>query len=117
MSCKVAVMWLATQHGFFSIVQKESDLYFIRARLRQDLENLKQLAELDDEIHEWPQADYRFRIMVDMESLLEIMVKMTTALDYPNFKGRIYEREEQSHKLGRYHRIWEMMADLQHTGG
>jgi hypothetical protein len=29
-------MWLATQHGFYSIVQKESDLYFVRARLRQD---------------------------------------------------------------------------------
>jgi hypothetical protein len=52
--------------------------------------------------------------MVDLESLLEVMVRMTTALDYPNFKGRIYEREEQSHKLGAYHRIWEMMSDLQH---
>jgi hypothetical protein len=107
-------MWLATQHGFYSIVQKESDLYFVRARLRQDLENLKELVGLDSEIHEWSQADYRFRIMVDLESLLEVMVRMTTALDYPNFKGRIYEREEQSHKLGAYHRIWEMMSDLQH---
>jgi len=70
-------MWLATQHGFFSIVQKESDLYFIRARLRQDLENLKQLAELDDEIHEWPQADYRFRIMVDMEGNLKGVIPGT----------------------------------------
>ena len=106
-------MWLATQHGFYSIVQKESDLYFIRARVRQDLENLKELVGLDSDIHEWPQADYRFRIMVDLESLLEVMVQMTTALDYPNFKGRIYEREEQSHKLGCYHRMWQIMVELQ----
>ena len=110
-------MWLATQHGFFSIVQKESDLYFIRARVRQDLENLVQLAGLEgeqSEIHEWPQADYRYRIFVDFETLLEVMVQLTARLDYPNFKGRIYEREDQAHKLGAYHRIWELMSDLQH---
>ena len=106
-------MWLATQHGFFSIVQKESDLYFIRARVRQDLLNLKELVGLNVEIHEWPQADYRYRIMTDLESLLEVMVKMSMALDYLNFKERIYEREEQSHKLGAYHGIWELMSDLQ----
>jgi hypothetical protein len=109
-------MWLATQHGFYSIVQPGSDLYFVRARLRQDLENLKELVGLDDEIYEWPQAAYRFRIMVDLETLLEIMVKMTTALDYSNFKGRIYEREEQSHKLGCYQRVWEIVGELQQDG-
>jgi hypothetical protein len=106
-------MWLATQHGFYSIVQKESDLYFVRARVRQDLENLKQLVDLDSEIQEWPDADYRYRIFVNLEDFLEIMVQMTTALDYPNFKGRIYEGEEQSHKLGAYHKVWELMAGLQ----
>ena len=107
-------MWLATQHGFYSIVRKKSDLYFVRARVRQDLENLMQLVEVDAEIHEWPQADYRYRIMVDLETLLEIMVHLSTSLDYPNFKGRIYEREEQSHKLRAYHKMWSVMADLQH---
>ena len=106
-------MWLATQHGFYSIVQKGTDLYFIRARRRQDLENLKELTGLDAEVHEWPLADYRYRIMVDLESLLEIMVMMTAALDYPNFKERIYEREEQSHKLKYYQQIWKLGADLQ----
>lgn len=109
----MSFMWLATQHGFFSIVQKESDLYFVRARLRGDLESLNELMGWEHEIHQWPQADYRFRIMVDLEGLLEMMVRMATALDYPNFKGRIYERESQSHKLGSYHRIWEIMSGLQ----
>jgi hypothetical protein len=69
---------------------------------------------LDCEIHQWAQADYRYRIMVDLEMLLEIVVHLATSLDYPNFKGRIYEREEQSHKLGAYHKVWSLMADLQH---
>jgi len=106
-------MWLATQHGFYSIVQKDHDLYFIRARVRKDLENLKALAQLDREVLEWPEADYRYRVKVDFEDLLEVLVQLCGALDYPNFKARVYEREDQADKLGRYHRFWEMMADLQ----
>lgn len=106
-------MWLATQHGFFSIVQKEADLYFIRARVRQDLLNLLELTELDLEIQEWDTADYRYRIFVDFDTLLEVMVQLTARLDYPNFKGRVYEQEDQADKLGAYHRIWETMAKLQ----
>ncbi|HKK18948.1 MAG TPA: hypothetical protein VJ952_09745 [Opitutales bacterium] len=106
-------MWLATQHGFYSIVRKEDDLFFIRARVRQDLLNLLELTELDQEIREWATADYRYRIFVDFDTLLEVMVQLTARLDYPNFKGRVYEREDQAHKLGAYHRIWETMAQLQ----
>jgi hypothetical protein len=106
-------MWLATQYGFYSIVKKAEDTYFVRARIRQDLVNLIDLLELETEVHEWAQADYRYRIIINLETLLEIMVQQAATLDYPNFKGRIYEREEQSHKLGTYHRIWEMMADMQ----
>jgi len=109
-------MWLATQHGFFSIVRKDVDLFFIRARVRNDLENLIRLADLDGEqavIHVWPNADYRYRLMVDLEALLEIAVQMAAAVDYPNFKARVFEREDQTDKLGPYHRIWEIMTDLQ----
>lgn len=107
-------MWLATQHGFYSIVRKETDLFFVRARVRRDLQNLVELLDLETEIHEWATADYRYRIMLDLEGLLELMVHVTTMIDYPNFKAPIYRQEEQSPKLGAYHRIWEIMADLQH---
>jgi hypothetical protein len=33
-------MWLCTQLGFFSIVRKEPDTFHIRARCREDLEQL-----------------------------------------------------------------------------
>lgn len=110
---RIIGMWLATQHGFYSIVRKEEDLFFVRSRTRRDLINLVDLAGLDVEIQEWPQADYRYRIFVGMEALLEIMVQITAAIDYPNFKARVYEKEDQVDKLGSYHRIWEVMADLQ----
>ena len=110
-------MWLATQHGFYSIVQKESDLYFARARVRQDLENLLTLLNWDLEIHEWEQADYRFRIMLGRVQILELMVRLGSDLDYPNFKGRIYERAAQRDKLDAYHDIWSVMAGLQNQEG
>ncbi len=110
---RIIGMWLATQHGFYSIVRKEEDLFFVRARVRQDLVNLVDMMKLDVEIQEWPQADYRYRIFVGLETLLEMMVQVTAAIDYPNFKARVYQKEDQSDKLGPYHRIWEVMADLQ----
>ncbi len=37
-------MWLCTQLGFFSIVRKEPDMFHIRARCREDLDQLAQAA-------------------------------------------------------------------------
>ncbi|MGJ8653069.1 MAG: hypothetical protein ACSHX8_07330 [Opitutaceae bacterium] len=106
-------MWLATQHGFYSIVQKEEDLYFVRARIQKDLENLIDSFCLDAEIQIWPTADYRFRIIVNKNDFLQILLDLGAALDYSNFKGRIAQVDDQREKLGPYHRIWEMMEDMQ----
>lgn len=109
-------MWIASQYGFFSIVRKDEDVFFIRARVRQDLENLLGMACLKDEedgIRVWPQADYRYRIIVDLEVLLEIFIQLAVGIDYPNFKARVYEREDQVAKLGPYQRIWSLMSELQ----
>jgi len=107
-------MWLATQHGFYSIIQKERDLYFIGACVRKDLENLKELVGLDTEVLTRDTVDYCYRIIADTETLMTILGTLSIAVDYSNFKGRISERADQSSKLGRYHRICEIMADLQH---
>ncbi len=44
-------MWLATQYGFYSIVQKAGDTYFVRARVRQDLVNLVKLLDLEADVN------------------------------------------------------------------
>ena len=106
-------MWLATKHGFYSIIQKEQGVYYVRARVRRDLENLLQVCGLDSEVHVWPTADYRYRIVVNQQSFLVIMMKLSTTLDYPNFKGRIEQVEDQRNKLGAYHQIWATMANFQ----
>ena len=72
-------MWLATKFGFYSIVQKQgqdggdSTSFHVRARVRTDLESLLTATGLQREILEWPTADYRYRIVIDMEDLTHQM--------------------------------------------
>lgn len=131
-------MWLCTKHGFYSVKQDSEDRYFIRARRRRDLENLIALMagrwvgspdEVDlirgitersawsectpQLILEWPQADYRFRLIVSQRALREAFAALADGIDYPNFKGEIAERLDQHDHLALYHRVWAVMSDLQ----
>ena len=112
-------MWLATKFGFYSIVQKQalddggSPCFHVRARVRTDLENLLTATGLQREILEWPDADYRYRIIIDAEDLTHLMLVLVENLDYGNFKSMIAATPEQRGKLHAYHEIWEVMARLQ----
>jgi hypothetical protein len=105
-------MWIATKHGFYSIVQKSGGLFHVRGRVRTDLENLLRLVGVQAEIHEWPNADYRYRIIVGKCELSTIMAALALDLDYPNFKSRIACTPDQHHKLDAFHRIWGILAEL-----
>ena len=111
----LAGMWLATQHGFYSIVRKAPSEFHIRGRVRKDLENLLLLVDKDHAILEWPLADYRFRIIVQKQDFTEIMAALALALDYPNFKACIAATPDQRPKLKAFHEIWELLSDLQPT--
>lgn len=106
-------MWLATQHGFYSIVQKAPQEYHIRSRFRNDLQNLLRLSGLAVEILEWEHADYRYRIIVNRKEFLSVMASLAIFLDYPNFKARIAELPDQREKLTAFHTIWAILARLQ----
>lgn len=106
-------MWLCTQLGFFSIVQKDGS-HHVRARLRKDLENLVSAADLAGvKIHESPRADYRWRILVHPPELAAIFGALARSIDYPNFKSRIHELPDQVDKLRGYGRLWGDLASLQ----
>lgn len=106
-------MWLATQEGFFSIVSKADDRYHVRARCRKDLDNLCRLAGQEWEIHRWPAADYRYRILLNGAEVADLMLRLAGSLDYPNFKNRIGRRPDQREKLHAYHEVWSILAGLQ----
>ena len=105
-------MWIATKHGFYSIVQKAPTNFHIRARVRRDLENLLKLTATDWEILEWPLADYRYRVIVERKDFVEVMGALALDLDYPNFKSQIAKTPDQRAKLDAFHQIWALLAQL-----
>ena len=98
-------MWIFSQDGFFSIVQK-GDQFHVRARRKQDLVNLGLCATKS-----YAGSDYPWRtILPKRAELLMLLEKLGKSVDHPNFKARIAERPDQRNRLGEYHKIWGLMS-------
>ena len=106
-------MWTATKVGFFSIVRKKEKDFHVRARLRPDLVELMNLAGIESEIFESEYADYRFRIVVDSDTVRKIGAVLFKEIDYDNFKNTIHDSSTQREKCEAYRNIWSMMWVLQ----
>lgn len=112
-------MWLITPTGFFSVVQKPSDVaantLTVRARVRQDLEALReQFLPGLSEIEESPRNDYRFRAVAPRAEVAAALADMVARLDYSNFKSEI--TKVQGHKRAHlYHEVWDVLYQLQKT--
>jgi len=103
-------MWLMTKYGFYSIVQKQPNVYHVRSRERHDLQNLIDEVPLTDcLISESKSTDYLARIIVDRDVVMTILQFLGSTLDYDNFKQRIAEIPGQAHKP--YHSVWKVIAD------
>ncbi|MBE7436938.1 MAG: hypothetical protein HS115_00680 [Spirochaetales bacterium] len=105
-------MWIASKYGFYSIVKKADGLH-VRARLMKDLENLITAARIKKSILTWPDADYRYRIIVDDLEYSQIVAALQASVDYPNFKNMIHQKGDQKRKYEAYSRIWGTLYDLQ----
>lgn len=106
-------MWLATQHGFFSVVEKKAGEFHIRARCRKDLENLVALAGLTAPIINTPSGDYAWRIVVGQPEVLQALGGIGAAIDYSNFKNRIHDLPDQCDKSSIYSRLWSLLNTFQ----
>jgi hypothetical protein len=106
-------MWLATQYGFYSIVQKPAGQFHVRTRCKQDLENLIALAGIDASMHHTTAGDYAWRIVVGQKEVGAIMTALATSIDYSNFKDRIHDTPGQEDKLPAYSRLWSQMLAYQ----
>lgn len=110
-------MWLFTRHGFYSLTRStdEPDKLQVRARVRQDLENLQALTDLTGPILETPPADYRWRWIVTPAEAETITLRLTQDIHYANFKGTVAKQPDQSAKLTGLHTIWEIHHAWQKT--
>ncbi len=105
-----------TKIGFYSITRKNKEKggteYHVRAREKQDIQNLKDGLKLDDELNDWPTSDYQFRIIVNQKTYRRIMFHLTSLVTYDNFKSMIHTRGQQHRKKGLYSRVWGVMREL-----
>ena len=107
-------MWLFTSFGFFSVVARRdrADLVLVRARCRADLEALRERHLPDLELHENAGSDYRWRAFVTREDWERTAAAVAAAIDYPNFKDAIAERQGYE-RAELYHDVWDVMYRLQ----
>lgn len=85
-------MWIATKIGFFSIVQDRNNKsqFMVRARLREHIEAFAVLSKIQpDNIIELDDADYRFRIFAPKVRVLDVVVKLLSEVNYPDFKSAV----------------------------
>jgi hypothetical protein len=110
-------MWLFTNIGFFSVVEKpydiEQGLITIRSRVRLDLEVLKTLyLPSMTEIIESDDADYRFRCRVNKRDFAEAVPELIMNINYENFKDEICEVQGPE-RASLYSNIWGQAYELQ----
>lgn len=105
-------MWICSQLGFYSIVQKDG-AWHVRARSLHDLNNLVRAAGLKVQVQRWPAADYRFRVLIQAESLGKVFSALEKSINYPNFKSRVAELPQQRAKVEAYTRLWGDMYGIQ----
>jgi len=111
-------MWIATNIGFFSIVEKEHHidldghkLFVVRARDKDDLIRLVDLIQPkikeEIEIHSYDKSDYPHRIYLETkEDLATTLATLSETVTYPNFKDEISESPHQQRKTQAYSDLW-----------
>lgn len=132
-------MWLCTKFGFFSVKQQSPIHYHVRARVRRDLENLcDQMREtlvvddvdptyvvlyrevldspavnLKEAIQEWPNAEYRYRLILSKHAINTLFRLLADSIDYTSFKDEVVQHPGQKEHFFLYHRVGATMASLQ----
>lgn len=101
-------MWIYSKVGFFSVVTHNTTGIVIRARVQKDLEALREFSPIDLEIVETPKRDYPFRAVVSRSVWELIAERLTSEIDYPNFKSEVGKGDHVRAWL--YSRVWEIMV-------
>jgi hypothetical protein len=107
-------MWLFTNIGFFSVVQKPNTTFLtLRARVAADLDNLRQkfMPGLSATATQGG-TDYPYRATLTHAEFAAGLAKMGQDIHYGNFKNEVARQmgPERSHV---YHKVWEDLLELE----
>ncbi|NYT58225.1 NUDIX hydrolase [Alcaligenaceae bacterium] len=110
-------MWLLTPAGFFSIVQKPSDVaagtLTVRARVAGDLDNLRNgvLPTLTRTVA-GKGTDYAYRATAPREDIVKALGELALQTTYSNFKDEVAKPQGKA-RAALYHDVWDVLYRLQ----
>lgn len=106
------IMWMMTKIGFFSIVEKPPGKTCIRARCREDLENLlEEVLGVESEIIKTPKNDYQYRVIVDREEFMRCFDTFLKLVTYSNFKNEVAKTNRRREEI--YHQVWALLRQIE----
>lgn len=107
-------MWLFTPDSFISIVQHrdQPDLLLARARFPGDLGRL--FPDRAHEVEETPDADYRYRLILDRKAAAQAVATAVCGVDYTNFKDEAGSRPQgTAARMTALHQVWTALFRAQ----
>lgn len=115
-------MWIVSRHGFLSVVKNlnsthRHDELLVRARVREDLEDLCSWVVDDTQGHErpiitcTPDHDYPFRALVSRCNLSLYLDSVIGDIEYPNFKDEVARVDRE--RAVTYSVVWAALHRLQ----
>jgi len=107
-------MWLFTNFGFFSVVQKrDTDFLTVRARVREDLEALRSryLPSLSATLAKGG-TDYPWRATVPHADFAAALGRIALDLHYDNFKNEVALWQGKT-RANRYGKVWSVLYDME----
>ena len=117
-------MWIFTRYGFYSIASAsrpdgslDNQSVMVRARCRAHLRSLQKRfpALAVGDILEWPNRDYRYRLIIPKASWTEIMGQLAQEQEWSNFKNEAAKYQGKSGRgyVDALHDVWGVMHRLQ----
>lgn len=106
-------MWLFTNIGFFSVVQKHNDSFLtVRSRVKSDLDSLrtKYLPELSPSTGK-AGTDYPWRATISHAQFSAALGKIAMDINYVNFKDEIAHKQGKG-RANRYMKVWSALYDM-----
>lgn len=107
-------MWLILNNSFVSIVEHRDDpnLLVVRGRFKGDVERFLNPMPAGLNVIEavTPDADYRFRVVVERGDVAHALTRAVQCVRYPNFKDSI----KLAWRKALASRVWSMFHQAQH---
>ena len=110
-------MWVFNLDGFFSAVEHRDkpECVTVRARYKEDLEQLKVKICCSLAVEETPDADYPYRLTIDKLRWSKYLAKEALDINYDNFK-KASLKDADVERIEQYHDVWASMAGFGRMG-